>query len=620
MADVLQIKLETTGDGKVKASLAGVSKELDGVEDNAAGASAAMKTVAAAAVAIVGSQIAQYIYNVNSRFDNLDARLRVATGSAEGAQVAMAGLEEHFAGLPITVEETAGAFIRLKNLGLDPSKAAIESYANTAAAMGTDLTQFIEAVADASVMEFERLKEFGIKAAQQGDQVTFTFQGVKTTVQKDAAQIEQYLQNIGNVNFAGSLEAQADTLGGATKMMVGEVDRMVRAMTGGDLNDLLIDAAGGVATLSREITAFINDPSSLPEWAKVTAFAMHELWQGFEGLAVNIGVIGASIAAALSGEFGLIDDIWDEGRAKFEAMERETTEFVARLEGLRPAGGGEQQDRPKGSVVFERPERTGSGAAGGGGSIAQTTAELDDMDRAMDLIIQQFEDLDEAEARAIAGLSEMGTAGTQAADEVQAAFVEILTQSERMWKGMADASEGWANSFGDALAEMATTGKADFGELAESIIKDIIRLWIQMQVIEPLMNGMQGYFNHQSVGGVEGDAYMPAAQSRPVGNRATGGPVYGGQTYLVGERGPELLTMGGNGMVTPNNQLGGGAPPSMPVRVIIHNEGGQPKQAEAQTDFDAEGAVVRVFLRDVDSNGPMSSAMAGKFGLRQRVG
>jgi hypothetical protein len=39
------------------------------------------------------------------------------------------------------------------------------------------------------------------------------------------------------------------------------------------------------------------------------------------------------------------------------------------------------------------------------------------------------------------------------------------------------------------------------------------------------------------------------------GPRASGGPVSSGQTYLVGEQGPELLTMGGNGYVTPNSQL-----------------------------------------------------------------
>ena len=39
------------------------------------------------------------------------------------------------------------------------------------------------------------------------------------------------------------------------------------------------------------------------------------------------------------------------------------------------------------------------------------------------------------------------------------------------------------------------------------------------------------------------------------GGRALGGQVRGGESYLVGERGPELLTMGTSGRVTSNDSL-----------------------------------------------------------------
>ena len=42
------------------------------------------------------------------------------------------------------------------------------------------------------------------------------------------------------------------------------------------------------------------------------------------------------------------------------------------------------------------------------------------------------------------------------------------------------------------------------------------------------------------------------------GRRAAGGPVSAGSTYLVGERGPELLRMGAQGgHVVPNDAMGG---------------------------------------------------------------
>jgi hypothetical protein len=54
-----------------------------------------------------------------------------------------------------------------------------------------------------------------------------------------------------------------------------------------------------------------------------------------------------------------------------------------------------------------------------------------------------------------------------------------------------------------------------------------------------------------------GLANVASIQSQQFQGRALGGQVRGGQTYVVGERGPELLTMGGNGTVTPNEKLRG---------------------------------------------------------------
>jgi hypothetical protein len=60
--------------------------------------------------------------------------------------------------------------------------------------------------------------------------------------------------------------------------------------------------------------------------------------------------------------------------------------------------------------------------------------------------------------------------------------------------------------------------------------------------------------NAKGLGGVGYDTPKPGAK------RAAGGPVAAGQTYLVGEQGPEVLTMGNtSGHITPNHQLGRGA-------------------------------------------------------------
>jgi len=56
------------------------------------------------------------------------------------------------------------------------------------------------------------------------------------------------------------------------------------------------------------------------------------------------------------------------------------------------------------------------------------------------------------------------------------------------------------------------------------------------------------------------DQTWAAVQSTFGGDRAAGGPVSADKTYLVGEKGPELLTMGGSGgSITPNSAMGGGS-------------------------------------------------------------
>jgi hypothetical protein len=55
-----------------------------------------------------------------------------------------------------------------------------------------------------------------------------------------------------------------------------------------------------------------------------------------------------------------------------------------------------------------------------------------------------------------------------------------------------------------------------------------------------------------------GLAQVAQIRSQTYQGRALGGSIVGGQQYIVGERGPELITApSGGGMVTPNNQLGG---------------------------------------------------------------
>jgi hypothetical protein len=55
-----------------------------------------------------------------------------------------------------------------------------------------------------------------------------------------------------------------------------------------------------------------------------------------------------------------------------------------------------------------------------------------------------------------------------------------------------------------------------------------------------------------------GFAQVAAIRSQTYSGRALGGPMVGGQGYLVGEKGPEIFTPSTAGTMTPNDKLGGG--------------------------------------------------------------
>lgn len=98
-----------------------------------------------------------------------------------------------------------------------------------------------------------------------------------------------------------------------------------------------------------------------------------------------------------------------------------------------------------------------------------------------------------------------------------------------------------SNRAGDAFADMVLNGGNAFASLADIAVKQILRIAVQMAIINPLMNMLFGGFS----------GWKPLATFF----RAEGGPVEYGRSYIVGERGPELFTPGASGQISSNDRL-----------------------------------------------------------------
>jgi hypothetical protein len=71
-----------------------------------------------------------------------------------------------------------------------------------------------------------------------------------------------------------------------------------------------------------------------------------------------------------------------------------------------------------------------------------------------------------------------------------------------------------------------------------------------------------------------GMAQVAQIRSQSYSGRALGGPVMGGQTYMVGESGPELFTPQGTGSITRNGDLTGGQPVEVNFTIVANDTQG----------------------------------------------
>ena len=173
----------------------------------------------------------------------------------------------------------------------------------------------------------------------------------------------------------------------------------------------------------------------------------------------------------------------------------------------------------------------------------------------------RWELLDEAKKRGIPVNEELS-----AQIDAQAANVGRLTaeleRGEKTQQQFDDAISGIADSMANALlaGESLREGLAN---VFKSIASDIINSGIKNALMDQF-GGVGGGFNILSAignffgGGIKvaGTDALSGSLRGISGFRARGGPVSGGQSYIVGEEGLEVFTPSTSGMITPNSQVG----------------------------------------------------------------
>jgi len=205
----VEISAKATQFGKVlsdqEKSLGKFSKSVEGLSSQLKGA---LGTIS---IGLLGKEI----IDITSQFQKFSAVLTNTLGSSSEAQKALKGIQDFAAKTPFSVQELTASFVKLANQGFKPTTDELRKLGDLASSTGKGFDQLAEAIIDAQTGEFERLKEFGIRAQKQGDQVKFTFKGVETQTKFTSEAIREYVLSLGDAEgVSGSMAAISETLGG----------------------------------------------------------------------------------------------------------------------------------------------------------------------------------------------------------------------------------------------------------------------------------------------------------------------------------------------------------------------------------------------------------------------
>lgn len=210
------------------------------------------------------------VISVRGEFEKFEAVLTNTLGSNSAAQLALADIQDFAASTPFSVQELTGSFVKLANQGFKPTISQMRLLGDLAASTGKGFDQLAEAIIDAQVGEFERLKEFGIRAQKEGDNVKFTFKGVQTQVDFTAESIQDYILGLGEVEgVSGSTAAISETLAGKVSNLGDAYDQLLNSIGDSSLWKGAVDGLSSLLSATTELVEYIKQ-DAVSGWEKFT--------------------------------------------------------------------------------------------------------------------------------------------------------------------------------------------------------------------------------------------------------------------------------------------------------------------------------------------------------------
>jgi hypothetical protein len=194
------------------------------------------------------------VIDITAEFQKMSAVLTNALGSSSAAASAMYMIQDLASRTPFSVQELTNSFIKLVNMGFEPTEDEIIKLGDLASSTGKSFDELAEALIDAQTGEFERLKAFGVRASKEGENVTFSFKGVETQTKFTNEAIREYILSLGDLEgVSGAMEAISGTLAGKISNLGDTFDQLFLTL-GNASSGIMADTIDLLAEMTKNLT------------------------------------------------------------------------------------------------------------------------------------------------------------------------------------------------------------------------------------------------------------------------------------------------------------------------------------------------------------------------------
>ena len=169
-----------------------------------AGAFTAVGVVTIAAMGVAMAGLGKKIVTVNSQMEQFEVSLQTTLGTLAAAKEEMSGIVKFAKETPYTIAQVTNAVVKLRAYAMDSGK-WLKPLGDMASAFGRDITDAVEAAADATMGMFRRALSYGIRMERADFKKGGKYAGMEYG---DAFLLEV------NKRFKGGMKLQAQTLAG----------------------------------------------------------------------------------------------------------------------------------------------------------------------------------------------------------------------------------------------------------------------------------------------------------------------------------------------------------------------------------------------------------------------